>query len=370
MIPSQPVILYILAFVCALAISLSSIPRIIYVSARKKLFDVPDNERKLHARVVPNLGGLGIFFAFIITGSFFVMPETFLDWHYISAAVLLLFLLGIVDDLISLTPKKKFLAQFIPSVIVVVFANIRLTSLHGLFGIHEIPYILSVAFSIIGCVFVTNAFNLIDGVDGLAGSLGVTYGLTLAASFALMGKTSEAIVACSLIGAIVGFLRYNIAPATIFMGDTGSLIIGFTLSVMSIVLVNAYDPATYAATDLYNLIPNSDGLLLLAVGMMSVPVFDCFRVFTTRTIKSGSPFRADRTHIHHFLLDCGLNATQTVGCMAGTNIVIILVSVLFLQHMNVTIGIAVQFAIYAIFFGILSYLRKERMRKKMATQAV
>src|SRR5690606_4356468 len=116
---------------------------------------------------------------FIISGSFFVLPGNFDDWHYISAACLLLFLLGIVDDLISLSPSKKFLAQFIPTVIVVFFANIRLTSLHGLMGIYELPYWISIGFSIVGCVFVTNAFNLIDGVDGLAGAAGSLYALAL-----------------------------------------------------------------------------------------------------------------------------------------------------------------------------------------------
>jgi UDP-GlcNAc:undecaprenyl-phosphate/decaprenyl-phosphate GlcNAc-1-phosphate transferase len=363
MIPSQPVILYIIAFICALVICLSSIPRIIYVASRKRLFDVPDNDRKLHSRVVPNLGGLGIFFAYIITASFFVMPGSFDDWHYIAAASLLLFLLGIVDDLISLSPSKKFLAQFIPSVIVVFFANIRLTSLHGLFGIHELPYWISVGFSIVGCVFVTNAFNLIDGVDGLAGSCGKLYCLVLGTGLALMGKISEAVVAFSMAGAISGFLRYNIAPAKIFMGDTGSLIIGFVVSVLSILFINSYNPATYSATSLSHIIYSSEGLLLMGLAILSVPVFDCFRVFITRILRGGSPFKGDRIHIHHYLQDAGLKATQLSICIILLNILIIAITV-FLQGINITVALTCQLAVYLIMFGVLAYLRKARSRAK------
>lgn len=368
MIPSQPIILYTIALICAFIISILSIPRIIYVSSRKRLFDVPDNERKLHKRVVPNLGGLGIFFAYIITASFFVMPGSFNDWHFIAAASLLLFLLGIVDDLISLSPSKKFMAQFIPSVIVVFFANIRLTSLHGLMGIHELPYWISIGFSIVGCVFVTNAFNLIDGVDGLAGSAGTLYCLVLGTGMALMGKVSEAIVAFSLIGAIGGFLRYNIAPAKIFMGDTGSLIIGFTVSVLAILFINSYDPNTYNSSGLYQFIHSSQGLLLMGLAVLSVPVFDCFRVFITRIATGGSPFRADRIHIHHYLQDAGMNATQTTISMVLLNVIIIAATFL-LQDINITVAVLCQVLIYVTLFGALAYFRKMRLRSKQQLAA-
>ncbi|RYD57861.1 MAG: undecaprenyl/decaprenyl-phosphate alpha-N-acetylglucosaminyl 1-phosphate transferase [Sphingobacteriales bacterium] len=363
MIPSQPAILYIIAFVCALVICLSSIPRIIYVSSRKRLFDVPDNQRKLHTRVVPNLGGLGIFFAYIITASFFVMPGSFNDWHFIAAACLLLFLLGIVDDLISLSPSKKFLAQFIPSVIIVFFANIRLTSLHGLFGIHELPYWISIGFSIVGCVFVTNAFNLIDGVDGLAGSCGLLYCLFLGTCLASMGKVSEAVVAFSMAGAIVGFLRYNIAPARIFMGDTGSLMIGFIVSVLAILFINSYDPATYSSTILSNYITTPQALLATGLAVLSVPVFDCFRVFVTRIATGGSPFRADRIHIHHYLQDAGLKATQLDVCIVLLNALIIGVTIA-MQNFDTTLIVACQLALYLVTFVVLAYIRKTKIRAK------
>jgi UDP-N-acetylmuramyl pentapeptide phosphotransferase/UDP-N-acetylglucosamine-1-phosphate transferase len=330
------------------------------------LFDVPDNERKLHTRVVPNLGGLGIFFAYIIVASFFIQPETFNTWHYLASASLLLFLIGIMDDLISLSPKKKFLAQFFPSLLMVTFADVRLGNLHGLFGIYELPYIISVVFSIIGCVFVTNAFNLIDGVDGLAGSVAVLTMFTLGVCLAWMRQPSMACVGFSMMGAAAGFLRYNISPARIFMGDTGSLIIGFTTSILSILFINTYNPDSSFASALNLSEEHPASILVIAFAIVSVPVLDCFRVFFRRITKGRSPFSADRTHIHHYLLDLGLTSRQTVLAIVVINAILIAVSFLTL-YIKSTIALGcVAFAFLAIFY-MLSALRKART-KRLAIQ--
>lgn len=359
----QPPILYILVFFCSLFISLSSIPNIIYVSSRKKLFDVPDNERKLHTRVVPNLGGLGIFFSYIIVASFFIKPETFNSWHYLASASLLLFLIGIMDDLISLSPKKKFLAQFFPSLLMVVFADARLSNLHGLFGIYELPYIISVCFSIIGCVFVTNAFNLIDGVDGLAGSVAALTMLTLGVCFATMNEPSMACAAFSMMGAAVGFLRYNISPARIFMGDTGSLVLGFTISILSIFFINTYDGSSAFAQTLMLSGDHPASILVIAFAIVSVPVLDCFRVFFRRITKGRSPFSADRTHIHHYLLDIGLSSRQTVLSIVIINAILIAVAFLTI-HLKSTIALACVVIVFLVIFYMLSTLRKSRLKRQ------
>jgi UDP-GlcNAc:undecaprenyl-phosphate GlcNAc-1-phosphate transferase len=357
-------LVYLLTCVTALAISLFSIPNIIYVSKRKRLLDMPDNERKLHKRIVPNLGGVGIFIAFVIATSLYIKPNEFGRWTYINAALLILFVTGIKDDLVQISPTKKFLAQIAAALITVCLADIRISNLHGIFGIYELPQWLSIGFTVVGCVFVTNAFNLIDGIDGLAGTIGVFISLIFGIALAIEGKTSEAIVAFSLVGAILGFLRYNISPASIFMGDTGSLIIGFSIAVLSITFVNAY----HVGIAIHRFIPTSSGALVLALAVLFIPVFDTFRVFTMRIIKGRSPFSPDRTHLHHYLLDLGLTHSQTVSLLLVANTLIVAV-VLAAQRYNVNAAIISLLLVTFGLFGILMVLRRSRREITVQTNS-
>lgn len=356
-IPSN--LLYLLCFVSALIISIASIPQIIMVATKKKLYDTPDGDRKIHLRVIPNLGGIGIFFGFITTACLFISPEAFDKWNYIMAASLLLFLVGIADDLISLSPSKKFLTQFVAAFIVVCIADIRLESLHGIAGMYvDLPYWWSVIFSIVGIIFVTNAYNLIDGIDGLAGSIGVLSTLLLGITLAGFDHPGAACLSFSLLGGIVGFLRYNISPARIFMGDTGSLLIGFIIALLGIMSVNAFNPeSTYAA-----FIHSPAGTLVVGLSVLFVPVFDTFRVFTTRLMKGVSPFKADRTHLHHYLLDMGFTHSNTVTILIISNILIITVS-LVTQDFDPNLAIFCILAISMSLFGILYYMRKAKLAK-------
>ncbi len=356
-IPSE--LLYLLCFVSSLIISIISIPQIISVAAKKRLYDTPDGERKIHLRVIPNLGGIGIFFGFITTASLFISPEAFTKWNFIIAASLLLFLVGIADDLISLSPSKKFLTQFIAAFIVVCIADIRLKSLHGVLGLYELRYWWSVVFSIVGIIFVTNAYNLIDGIDGLAGSIATLSALLLGITLAGFGHPGAACLSFCLLGGIVGFLRYNISPAKIFMGDTGSLLIGFIISLLCIISVNSFNGlSTYSRL----VIHSAGGALVIGLSVLFVPVFDTFRVFITRIMKGSSPFKADRTHLHHYLLDMGFTHSQTVTILVISNILIITVS-LITQDFNPNIAILCIVAFTLSLFGILYFMRKAKLAK-------
>lgn len=162
--------IYLGMFLLASAITLYAIPSIILVSKKKRLLDKPDH-RKKHKNVTPNLGGVAIFSAFVFVVCLFNIGNYLSAWEYILGSTFLLFVTGLKDDLVALDPYKKFGAQFIAALIIVLLADIRLNGLHGFFGIQEYPYILSIVLSVIGVAFVTNAFNLIDGVDGLAGGI-------------------------------------------------------------------------------------------------------------------------------------------------------------------------------------------------------
>lgn len=347
-----------------LILSLISIPRIIYIAKKRKLFDVPDNKRKLHLTITPNIGGMGIFFGYIITIALFINPENrpdlngFPHLHFIIASSFVLFLTGLYDDLASVNPYTKFMAQFMASIIAIYFADIRLTSLHGIFGLYELPKWLSLSFSIVGCVFITNAINLIDGIDGLAGSITVLCSLFLGASLAAGGNVGAACIAMSLMGATIGFLRYNIAPAKIFMGDSGSLFVGFNISILAILAVENY----HATPALTTIIHSQKGMIIIALSILFVPVFDSFRVFLNRARKGRSPFKADRTHLHHLLLDAGFTHTETVVILLLSNVLIVTVA-LYMQDENINLALAAIIILAIILFGILYYTRKKRMTK-------
>jgi UDP-N-acetylmuramyl pentapeptide phosphotransferase/UDP-N-acetylglucosamine-1-phosphate transferase len=360
----QPYISYILAIVGSLVVSLFSVPNIIYIAKRKRLFDMPDNHRKLHARIVPNLGGVGIFFAFFIVASLLIKPLSFPNWNYIAAASLILFITGLKDDLVAISPSKKFIAQATAATIIVLFADVRLHSLGGLFGIEYLPDWISIPFTIVGCIFVTNAFNLVDGIDGLAGSIGVYISLMLGLFLAAYGKASEAILAFSLTGALIGFLRYNLAPAKIFMGDTGSLIIGFVVSVLSILCINTY----HTGGSIDAMIVSSSGVFVVSLAVIFIPVFDTFRVFTMRILRGHSPFHADRTHLHHYLLDIGLSHTKTVSVILSANIAVTVLA-LWMQHYNINIAIATMLLFMLGLYAILVYMRRSHMQVSIKPQA-
>ena len=361
MISFQTYLLFLTIFMDGLILCMISIPRIIYIAKKRKLFDIPDNNRKIHVTITPNIGGMGIFFGYIITIALFIKPELFPQLHFIIASSFVLFLTGLYDDLASVNANSKFIAQFIAAIITIYFADIRITSLHGILGIYELPKWISIAFSIVGCVFVTNAINLIDGIDGLAGSIGVLSCSCLAICLASSGTVEGiggACVAIGLTGATLGFLRYNAAPAKIFMGDTGSLFMGFNISVLAILCVNSFHPNA----PLTSVIHSEKGMLVVTLSIIFVPVFDSFRVFINRARKGISPFKADRTHLHHLLLDAGFTHSEAVGILITSNVLLITVA-LYVQDENPNLAIASVMLVSFVLFGFLYFTRRKRLAR-------
>lgn len=356
-------LLYASALILSLLLTMSAIPRIIYISKKKKLFDTPDSERKVHSEVIPNLGGVAIFFGFSVIASIFIRPEEFPKWNYIVAAILILFVTGVKDDLINVNPSKKFIAQIAASVIVVVLADFRLDNLYGFMGFYEMPYWLSITISILGCTFISNAFNLIDGIDGLAGAIALICCFFLGLAFAFNSNYSSAIISFSLMGAIIAFLRYNVQPARIFMGDSGSLVIGFMIAILSIRLT---DKMQHFNNSL--LFHSSKGVLLVALSVLFIPVFDTFRVFIARLLKGKSPFEADKTHLHHYLLDLGLSHSKIVAILSSASLFIISIA-LFIQDYPINISLSVIVLSTLSLFGILYFYRKHKLCSKSVNKA-
>lgn len=305
------------AFVIAFMITVVFIPKIIIVAHLKHLFDEPDY-RKTHKRKTPTLGGLAIFSGLIISYSLFKDFYDLLDVKYLVPALIIIFFAGIKDDILVLTPFKKLLAQFLAAFLIVVVGNIKINSFYGLFGVQEIPYLFSVIFTIAVIIAIINCYNLIDGLDGLAGVLGIVAAVSFGCWFYLTYHWSMVFLSFALVGSLVGFLVYNWQPAKIFMGDTGAMIIGFIVAVLSIHFIELNKAKSIAEEYWIHASPS------VAMAVMGIPIFDMLKVFVYRLIRRKSPFNPDRTHLHHIFTDLGFSHWQTTVVLGLWNTLVVL----------------------------------------------
>ncbi|MFN8242813.1 MAG: MraY family glycosyltransferase [Ferruginibacter sp.] len=344
----------ILSAALAFIITFFAIPVIIQVAKDKKLFDEPD-ERKVHKNVIPTLGGLGIFAGFIIALLMGVPKNMASELQYFAAAATAIFFLGIKDDILVLSASKKFIGQLIAAGIIIKFGDIRITSMYGFMGLHEIPYTASVVLTIFTVIVITNSFNLIDGVDGLAGSLGVLTTLVFGIYFYFAGPATlpYAVMAFALAGGTLAFLIYNFSPAKIFMGDTGSLLLGLINSILVVKFI------TVASNPVANFPIESAPAIGFAILM--IPLFDTLRVFGLRILDRRSPFSPDRTHIHHFLLDLGLSHRAVTLTCVTLNIGFIALAY-FLRHLGTTTLLGILLVSAFTFIGIIYYKRPKHKK--------
>ena len=331
----------------AFLITFFAIPVIIQVAKDKKLFDEPD-ERKVHKNVIPTLGGLGIFAGFIIATLMGVPSAISSELQYFAAATTVIFFLGIKDDILILSASKKFVGQLIAAGIIIKFGGIQISNFHGFLGVYEIPHITGTIISLFTIIVITNSFNLIDGIDGLAGSLGLLTTLVFGTYFFYAGQLTYAVMAFALAGSIIGFLIYNFSPAKIFMGDTGSLLLGLVNSILVIKFINtAGNPASNFPIE---------SAPAIGFSILMIPLFDTLRVFGLRIMQRRSPFSPDRTHVHHFLLDLGLSHRMvTITCVL-VNITFIAMA-FFMRGLGTTTVLGVLLLSAFIFIGIIYYSR-------------
>lgn len=338
-------------FLTALLGTMICIRSVIIVAREKHLFDEPSEERKIHIYKTPNLGGVGIYCAFLFavalmipTSGVLLGPQTVSFLPYFNsfiAASLIIFAIGLKDDLVGLGPTKKFLAQIAAAAIMAIVGDVRFTSIHGLFGVGDISYPLSILLTTLINIFIYNAFNLIDGIDGLAGSIGLIASATFAVVFYLMGSPGDCLLAIGLSGALIGFLYYNVSPAKTFMGDTGSLFIGFMLSlfVVRFIELNKLPGGYFKAAP------------AIALSIILIPVVDTVRVFMFRVLRGRSPFVADSNHLHHRFINMGFTHMQTTCIIVLTNIIFISAALVFQNIGNAQlISFLVLFSVITNFF--------------------
>ena len=310
----------VLAFITSFTLTYLAIPSIIHIAIKKNLMDEP-GDRRSHVVSTPSLGGIGIFAGTLFSIILWTPFEHFGDLQYILCSFIIIFLIGAKDDIDPMSPSKKFLGELFAATILVFKANVRLTSLYGIFGFGELPYVVSILLSIFVIIVIINAFNLIDGINGLSGGLGTLICVVFGIWFLKVDSVELAMVAFALAGSLVAFLKYNITPAKIFMGDTGALLLGLVASILTIKFIelhNVLEDKTFAF----------DAAPSMAIAILILPLFDTLRVFTIRLLNGKSPFHPDRNHIHHMVIDAGLSHTQASIFLIVVNFVFILVALL------------------------------------------
>jgi UDP-N-acetylmuramyl pentapeptide phosphotransferase/UDP-N-acetylglucosamine-1-phosphate transferase len=348
------------AAVTSFVICFMIIPVIIKYSLEKNLVDIP-GRRKIHKKITPSMGGIAIFLGFSIASLIWIDISQWKNIRYILIALLVVFFIGVRDDLVPLKPHLKLLGQVLAAGILIFLFDLRLKSFYGFLGIDDVPLLVSYLITLFTMVVITNSFNLIDGLDGLAGFIAAIALLAFGTWFFLAGDTTYAILAFGMMGSITAFLVFNWEPSEVFMGDTGALVIGMTLAIFAIHFIdyNFNLPASHPY--------RFTGSIAPAIGILIVPLTDTLRIFLIRVTRRQSPFTPDKSHVHHSIMRLGLSHK-------GTTLVLGLFQCLFIgtclllgnRSDNVVIPLLV---IASILLSILlNRLIQNRVRKENADE--
>ena len=307
--------------------------------AKAKGFVVRPNKRMSHTGAVPNIGGLNIYFSVMLSYLLFDYNQI-ANNQFFLIGVAAIMAIGFIDDVLVLTPLAKLLGETLAGIALIGFGNLRITHLHGILGINEISVIPSYLISLFILIAIINAINLIDGIDGLASGLGILYCLFFAVYFHLVGSTDWSILAICMIGSLAVFFIYNVFGnrEKIFMGDSGSLLLGYLLTAFVF---------RFCEQNAYHLVPEQfhmSAAPAVAICVLTIPIYDTIRVSLTRIKHHCSPFQPDKNHIHHLLLRTGLNHIQTTCVLLSVSVLFIALAVLG-RNWNIWVLLICDFAI-------------------------
>ena len=352
----------ILGFFVAFAVTWYVIPSIVHTSVLKNLGAV-SNGRTSHKNPTPTMGGIAVFAGFVfstvlIAGTFFDM-----ELMYLICGMAIILFIGIKDDILVVDPWKKLTGQIIAASIVILFADIRIDNFYGLFGIYQIPYLVSVIFSAFVFLVIINGLNLIDGIDGLASGIGILVSSLFGSWFLLTGNHADAALTFSLAGSLIAFFYFNVFSRKnkLFLGDTGSLLTGFLIGIFAfrVLQLNQTGDGVYYI----NSVP------VVVFGILILPLFDTLRVFFIRILQGKSPFTADRQHIHHRILQLGFSHIQATILLLSVNIIFIVLNLL-LQRIGILNLILFNLGLASILSYILFIAARNRTRKKQSTEYI
>ena len=322
-----------LGILCSFLLTFYTIPTVVKISRRKNLMDEPGS-RSSHLRKIPNLGGISMFYSLAVCASIFAF-ELFDLYKFLFASLVILLYIGVMDDIVVMRAYKKLFAQIIVTSLMVIGSDVRIRSFFGLFGVYELNYFFSVAISIFTFIVLINAFNLIDGIDGLAGGYSILCSAMFGISSYRLGEYNYPLVVLSgvIIGCVIGFLYFNLSNYRnnkIFMGDTGSMILGFLLAFTAICFIDIFIDKELPEVPRYYL----QSAPAIAMAILILPIIDTLNVFIIRICNGKSPFVADKNHIHHSLLKFGLTHRRSTTYILMYYLFIVSVAYFF-RHINV-----------------------------------
>lgn len=370
--------LYILiaAFVSAVALGRMIIPNILIISLRKRLFDVPD-ERKVHKRPVPRLGGVTFFPVILFSLCVFTAvrlltghgPEEakvdrlVCEFLFLMGGLTLLYIIGIGDDLVGVRYRRKFLVQILSAAMFPI-SGVYINCFYGLFGIYMVPAVVGIPLTMLLVVFITNAINLIDGIDGLASGLSMVALLVFGVLFVHYQMWSYAMLAFVTVGVIIPFFSYNVfgdadMGRKIFMGDTGSLTLGYILSFF-VIRYCMYEPDMLLLT-------MKSSPVLVSFSVLMVPCLDVVRVVLRRARNKKPLFMPDKTHIHHKFLAMGFSprkALVTIQLMSACFCVFTIVGIRYLNNTLVFVIDVVVWTLLNLWFDYVINRKNEKLRMK------
>lgn len=323
------IIYSLLGFLLGFALVFFTIPPLIRVSIAKHLYDTP-NARKVSKVVVPTLGGVAIFIGFILSTIIATDGYSFGELKYLIAAVIIMFFIGLKDDMMDISALKKLLAQIATAVLLIAIGDFRFTNLHGVFGLHEINYAGSFILTLFIMIALINSFNLIDGIDGLASGISIVISSVFGTWFLLAGHYEYGITCFSLTGSLIGFFIFNVfgKKNKIFMGDTGSLILG----VIMVIFVIKFNEFNINQTLPYAI----SAAPVVSIGILIIPIFDTIRVFFIRLSEKRSPFSPDMNHIHHNFVKLG--NSHLISTLYIVSINILVIGFTFALHQSLSIN--------------------------------
>tara|TARA_B100000497_G_scaffold16793_1_gene19615 strand:- start:987 stop:2087 length:1101 start_codon:yes stop_codon:yes gene_type:complete len=348
-----------LTFICSFLLVYFVIPNIRFIIKKRRLVDVPD-ERSSHKEATPTMAGVAFFIALVLTLVFIQYFDTENMGINLVAAVSVIFMVALKDDLVLVTPKIKLVVELFAIGLILIFSDLHTLNFQGFLGIFELPLLPSVLIVIIGMIGIINAYNLIDGVDGLASIIAII----IFSNFGLVFFTIEDyfyfLICVSFVGMLGAFLFYNFSKSKkIFMGDTGSLIIGFIIGLCCMRFLSLEGPQL----EHFSFLPENSLLFLFSI--VSIPIFDTFRVITIRIKNKKSPFDPDRNHLHHLLLDCGLRHHQVALSLGVLNYFIILLVAVLSKNSNYIVMIFFVLFLFGGFIILLDFI-KNYLKKKSA----
>ena len=351
---------YYLLFVACLffgtfGITFYLIPKVLWVSKEKNLMAEVVG-RSAHTAETPSFGGVAFFITLILVLSLIQSLRLNYVGNHLIAAITILFMVGLKDDLVVSTARVKLFGQIAAACFVVFSPEMHLTNLHGFWGINEIPEILGIFLTTFLIIALINAYNLIDGIDGLAALVGIAISLTFGVIFYLTKHPYFVLVSTSLGGILCAFLRFNFSRGTrkIFMGDSGSLIIGLMIAFLTIkfLVMEPFAPLMKLGYE-----PSSRILFIGCI--LFIPVFDTLRVILLRLLKGDSPFSADKEHAHHIMLDLGLSHKRASFYLVGLNLLVILTFAFYYNKLNNPGLTILVLSMYTGMFGLFYFLKKK-----------